>query len=75
MNKKYKNYDIVIEYAKSVVEGRKISCRETIQMCERFFRDLENPKWDFNPIVVGLLLDNGQEIILKVLKEKDIVWR
>ncbi len=49
MSKKYKNYDIVIEYAKRVIEGRKTACRETIQMCERFFRDLENPKWDFNP--------------------------
>ncbi|MDR7870317.1 MAG: terminase large subunit [Tissierellaceae bacterium] len=49
MNKKYKNYDIVVEYANSVIEGRKIACKETIQMCERFFRDLENPKWDFNP--------------------------
>ena len=49
MNKKHKNYDIVIEYAKSIIEGRKIACKETIQMCERFLRDLGNPKWDFNP--------------------------
>lgn len=49
MNKKHKNYDIVIEYAKSIIEGRKIACRETIQMCERFIRDLENPGYDFNP--------------------------
>ncbi len=38
-----------MEYAKSIVEGRKIACKETIQMCERFFRDIENPKWEFNP--------------------------
>ncbi|CAK7002191.1 terminase large subunit [Tissierella sp.] len=49
MNKKHKNYDIVVEYANSVIEGRKIACKETIQMCQRFLRDLENPKWDFNP--------------------------
>ncbi len=49
MSKKYKNYDIVIEYAKRVIEGRKTACKETIQMCERFLRDLGNPKWDFNP--------------------------
>jgi phage terminase large subunit-like protein len=30
-----------------VVEGRKIACKETIQMCERFLRDLENPAYDF----------------------------
>lgn len=49
MSKKFKNYDIVMEYAKSIVEGRKVACKETIQMCERFFRDLENPKYAFNP--------------------------
>lgn len=38
-----------MEYAKNIVEGRKVACRETIQMCKRFFKDLENPKYDFNP--------------------------
>lgn len=46
---KYKNYDIVMEYAKSIVEGRKVACRETIQMCQRFLDDLNNPAYDFNP--------------------------
>ena len=36
LNKKYKNYDIVIEYARSIVEGRKVACREVVQMCQRF---------------------------------------
>src|SRR5690554_5320358 len=36
-----------MEYARSVVEGRKIACKETRQMCERFLRDLENPAYDF----------------------------
>jgi len=44
---KPKNYDIVLEYARSVVEGRKIACKETREMCERFLRDLENPAYDF----------------------------
>jgi phage terminase large subunit-like protein len=30
-----------------VVEGRKIACKETREMCERFLRDLENPAYDF----------------------------
>ncbi len=49
MSKKHKNYKAVMEYAKSIVEGRKVACKETIQMCERFLRDLENDKYDFNP--------------------------
>lgn len=38
-----------MEYAKSIVEGRKVACKETIQVCQRFFEDLENPDYDFNP--------------------------
>ena len=38
-----------MEYANSIIEGRKVACKETRQMCERFFRDLKNPKYDFNP--------------------------
>lgn len=49
MNKKHKNYDVVMEYAHSIVERKKVANKETIQMCERFFRDLENDKYDFNP--------------------------
>jgi len=49
LKNKYKNYDIVMEYARSIVEGRKVACRETIQMCQRFLDDLNNPAYDFNP--------------------------
>lgn len=38
-----------MEYANSIVEGKKVACKETIQMCKRFFKDLKNPKYDFNP--------------------------
>lgn len=47
-DQKPKNFDVVLEYAKSVFEGRKVACRETRQMCERFLRDLENPDYDFS---------------------------
>ena len=57
--KQYKNYDIVMEYAKSIVEGRKIACKEQIQGCQRFLKDLENPAYDFNPkdaeFVIGII--------------------
>lgn len=39
----------VMEYVASVVEGRKLACPETKQACERFLRDLEDPRWDFDP--------------------------
>lgn len=38
-----------MEYANSIVEGRKIACKEQIQGCQRFLKDLENPEYDFNP--------------------------
>lgn len=49
MNEKHKNYDVVMEYAQSIVDKKKVANKETIQMCERFLRDLKNDKYDFNP--------------------------
>lgn len=55
----FPNYEIVMEYAKSIVERRKIACRELIQVCERFLRDLENPAYEFLPkdaeFVIGII--------------------
>lgn len=47
--KKYKNYDVVMEYTNSIVEGRKRACKNQILGCKRFLKDLENPDYDFNP--------------------------
>lgn len=48
-----------MEYANNIVEGRKIACREQIQVCERFLRDLKNAEYDFNPkdaeFVIGII--------------------
>ena len=42
---KAKNWGAVLEYAKSIRDGRKIACPELQQAVERFFRDLENPEY------------------------------
>ncbi|MFZ5645806.1 MAG: terminase large subunit [Bacillota bacterium] len=46
-------------YAKGVVAGIKIACKEQIQGCQRFLKDLENPDYDFNPkdaeFVIGII--------------------
>ncbi len=56
---KAKNLDIVMEYANSIVEGRKIACKEQIQGCNRFLKDLKNPRYEFNPkdaeFVIGII--------------------
>lgn len=44
-----KNYNAVMEYAESVISGKKVACKETKQMCQRFFNDLKNDDYDFNP--------------------------
>lgn len=38
-----------MEYATSVIEGKKIANKETIQMCQRFLDDLKNPVYEFKP--------------------------
>jgi phage terminase large subunit-like protein len=44
-----RNWPEVLKYAKDIRDGKKIACIETRQMVERFFRDLENKDYDFNP--------------------------
>ncbi|MNW45142.1 Phage Terminase [compost metagenome] len=55
----FKNYDLVMEYANSIIEGRKIAGKEIVQGCERFMRDLENPEYTFDPkdaeFVIGII--------------------
>ena len=40
-----KNYGVVMEYAESIRDGRKIACKELKQAVDRFFRDIENPDY------------------------------
>ncbi|MDO6631773.1 terminase large subunit [Bacillus thuringiensis] len=48
-----------MEYAKSIIEGKKLANKEQIQGCERFFHDLKNPEYEFNPkdaeFVIGII--------------------
>lgn len=46
---KGKNWSVVLEYANSIREGTKIACVELKQAVERFFKDLENPKYFIDP--------------------------
>lgn len=43
-----KNWPDVREYAESIRAGRKKACAELKQAVDRFFRDLENPAYDFD---------------------------
>lgn len=40
-----KNYGVVMEYAESIRDSRKIACKELKQAVDRFFRDIENPDY------------------------------
>ncbi|HWQ31096.1 MAG TPA: terminase large subunit [Negativicutes bacterium] len=55
----YKNYYLVKKYAQSIVDGKKKACKELIQACKRFLKDLENPDYDFDPkdaeFVIGII--------------------
>lgn len=51
--------DVVMEYARSIVEKRKVACREQIQGCQRFLDDLKDPRWEFRSkdadFVIGII--------------------
>ncbi|NMF06267.1 terminase large subunit [Clostridium beijerinckii] len=55
----YKNYKLVLEYAKSIIEGKKIANKEQIEGCQRFLKDLDNPEYEFDPkdaeFVIGII--------------------
>lgn len=44
-----KNWNVVLDYAKSIQSGKKIACPELKQAIDRFFRDLENPQYFIDP--------------------------
>ena len=54
-----KNKEEVFQYVNDVISGKKVACREVIQACERFRKDLENPNYDFKPkdaeFVIGII--------------------
>ena len=41
------NLDIVNEYVESIIDGRKIACKEIRQACHRYREFLENPDYEF----------------------------
>ena len=45
---KPKNWDVVLEYATSIRDGKKIACEELKQAVDRFFQDLNNPDYELN---------------------------
>lgn len=45
----YKNYDLVMAYARDTVSGKKIANQYRIKACQRFLDDLDNPDYDFQP--------------------------
>ncbi|WMJ78473.1 MULTISPECIES: terminase large subunit [unclassified Sedimentibacter] len=55
----FANHDIVFQYAKDIISGKVIANEEQKQGCERFFRDLENQAYYFDPkpaeTVIGII--------------------
>ncbi|KGL45054.1 terminase [Listeriaceae bacterium FSL A5-0209] len=57
--KKAKNFETVMEYANSIVEGRKVAGNYIKKAAERFLRDLDNDAYTFDPkdaeFVIGII--------------------
>lgn len=54
------NRAVVMEYANSVASGKKIACKEQIQGCQRFLRDLKNPAYAFKT--------NDAEFVINIIE-------
>ena len=42
----HKNFKSIMTYAKNVVNGKKIACKELKQTCQRFLDDLQDPRYE-----------------------------
>jgi phage terminase large subunit-like protein len=42
----HKNFDIVLKYAKDIISGKKVACKELIQAAQRFLDDLQDPRYE-----------------------------
>ncbi len=55
----HKNFDLVLTYAKNIISGKKIACKETIQAAQRFLDDLENDQYELRAkdaeFVIGII--------------------
>lgn len=55
----YKSYQEVFGYVNGVISGEIIANKYRIKACERFLKDLKNPKYDFEPtqaeFVIGII--------------------
>jgi phage terminase large subunit-like protein len=56
-----KNFNIVMEYARNVVGGKKIACVENIQACQRFLNDLQSGEYDFN--------EKSAEFVIQIIEK------
>lgn len=42
----HKNFETVLQYAKDVVSGKKVACKELKQSAQRFLDDLDDPRYE-----------------------------
>lgn len=61
MSTKYDNFQVVLDYADSIISGEKIASKEIIQACKRFKEDLEREEYDFNP--------KDAEFVIKIIEK------
>lgn len=57
---KSKHWATVLQYAKSIRDGKKIACEELKQCVDRFFKDLENPDYFIDP--------KGPDFCIKIIE-------
>lgn len=58
---KGKNWPVVLEYAESIRDGKKVACKELRQAVDRFFADLDNDEYDFAP--------KGPEFCIQIIEK------
>jgi phage terminase large subunit-like protein len=42
----HKNFETVLTYAKNIISGKKVACKELIQAAQRFLDDIKDPRYE-----------------------------
>jgi phage terminase large subunit-like protein len=77
-----RNFEVALDYAQSITEGKKVACKENKQAAERFIKDLERDDLEFRQeqfdFVIGLIENTithqqGEDLLGNPLQGKPLI--
>ena len=77
-----RNFEVALDYAQSITDGKKVACKENKQAAERFIKDLKRNDLEFRQeqfdFVIGLIENTithqqGEDLLGNPLQGKPLI--